>query len=308
MRSRLAAEPELRKVHDNIANTLRAASLASQQQEPPDDLVERTLRRIAAHKRTEALIARQAAGVNAHVPTFSLREFAALAAAAVILAAVVIPAFMEGRARTMTGKCAANVGQIGYALQAYASENGGHLPMASSDTAAWLPGTGEPAKSNSAALFKLVVRHANPVSFQCPAVGGGTFVVRPGMTDFPGQPYISYSYQHAIGAANLRRDDLRLRGVLEHMAILADNTPLFQNGQFRRDRLNVAGSENHNATGQNVLYLDSHVDWHDGARVGVNGDHIFMAGNLQQYRGDETPTGPEDTFLLPAYSAGQASR
>ena len=134
-------------------------------------------------------------------------------------------------------------------------------------------------------------------------MGGPSFVVRAGMTDFPSATFISYSYHHTSGPDRPRLNDPRLQGVKEHMAILADSTPLFDDGTFRPDRVNASAGDNHGVTGQNVLYLDMHVDWKDEASVGVNRDNIFLAGSIRDYHGTEAPAGPQDTFLLPAFSA-----
>ena len=85
------------------------------------------------------------------------------------------------------------------------------------------------------------------------------------------------------------------------MAILADSTPFYRNGGFEADQAATAASENHGRTGQNVLYLDMHVGWAKGPAVGVNKNNIFLAEGIYNYRGNETPVGPTDTFLLPAY-------
>ena len=68
-----------------------------------------------------------------------------------------------------------------------------------------------------------------------------------------------------------------------------------------QDYLGASAGDNHQGAGQNVLYLDGHVSWSDTAQAGVRGNNIFLAEGIFHYRGDETPAGPTDTFLLPAY-------
>ena len=118
------------------------------------------------------------------------------------------------------------------------------------------------------------------------------------MVDFPSPQYVSYSYQYSLGRA-VRRDAPELVNVAEQMAILADANPLFDGGRFRRDRLGQGVSENHRCTGQNVLYLSGAVRWFTHARAGVNGNNIWLADGIYEYHGDEKPTSPVDTFLLP---------
>ena len=39
------------------------------------------------------------------------------------------------------------------------------------------------------------------------------------------------------------------------------------------------------------------------ANAGVRGNNIYLAEGIYQYRGEETPVSPTDSFLLPAYTA-----
>ena len=39
--------------------------------------------------------------------------------------------------------------------------------------------------------------------------------------------------------------------------------------------------------------------WFTHAQAGVNGNNIWLADGIYDYRGDEKPTSPVDTFLLP---------
>jgi len=301
VRQRLARDDAFRRLHDDIANTFAAMRLLPEV-EPPDGLVERTLEQVRIKRQTDALLASQKPARRVLLPTFSLREIAVLAAAAVVLLTVFVPSVYMAKARAQRGQCASNVGQIGAAIQAHASANKGLLP-AIDGGGRWLAGDGQPVVSNSAALFKLVsARYASPVSFQCPAVGGGSFVMRAGMTDFPQARFISYSYQHTSGPVRPTLNDPALQEVKEQMAILADSTPLFDGTRFRPDRLNASAGDNHGGAGQNVLYLDMHVEWHSEASAGVHGDNIFLAGDIRHYRGTEVPTRPDDTFLLPSFS------
>jgi hypothetical protein len=301
-RRRLAEDEQFAKIHRNIENSLAALNLACEY-EPPEGLVEATIDRVRQHRQTQALIERQRPAPRTFAGTFSLRELGALAAAAVLLAAVFVPSLLESRRRALIGQCAADLGHAGYALQAYATENEGRLPGVEREEP-WLPAQGREAVSNSAGIFKLVSGgYASPTWFQCPAVGGDSFVVQAGMTDFPGPKYVSFSYQHSIGPERLRIDDPRLGDVQEHMAILADESPVFQGGRFHPEGVTAQASENHGGRGHNVLYLDRHVAWKQEASVGVEQDNIFLAGGIRHYEGTERPTDVTDSFLLPAYSS-----
>jgi len=302
VRQRLESDAEFRQVHDDLVNTLSAVELAPEV-EPPADLVERTLWRVSAAGRTNELLAREQARPRSIVPTFSFRELVGLAAAVFLLAVILVPSLQQARDVRLAGLCGSNVGQIGRALQAFASDNEGDLPSACRTRRRWLPGQDEPTVSNSAALFRLVRQgYESPMVFQCPGVRRGSFVVNAGMVDFPAGDYVGYSYQHSLGPNPPNINSPQLAGKTDQMVILADSSPMFANGHFRRDRLGASAGDNHRGKGQNVLYLDMHVQWAIRANVGVEGDNIFLAEGVQDYQGTETPASGTDTFLLPSYS------
>jgi len=308
VRRRLESDAEFRQAHDDLANALAALELAPEI-EPPADLVERTLWRVSSAGRTNELLAREQARPRGIAPTFSFRELVGLAAAVFLLAVILVPSLQQARNVRIAGLCGSNVGQIGRALQSFATDNDGQLPSACRTRTRWLPGQGELAVSNSAGLFRLVRDgYESPMVFQCPGVRRGTFVVSAGMVDFPAGDYVGYSYQHSLGpnAPNISAPELADKA--HQMVILADSSPVFADGRFQSDRLGAAAGDNHRGRGQNVLYLDMHVQWVTRADVGVDGDNIFLVEGVWDYRGTERPTSRADTFLLPAYSGNCDSR
>jgi prepilin-type processing-associated H-X9-DG protein len=120
--------------------------------------------------------------------------------------------------------------------------------------------------------------------------------------DFKGYPYLSYGYQLPFGRMGKPSENLDPR-----MAILADKGPYFEAGTPRSDgsvpdqpvgtpggALTIAGattdvqllqldpdrwrpynSRNHASEGQNVLFVDGHVEWVNKPIVGVNHDNIY---------------------------------
>ena len=303
VRRRTQAEPELKRACDDIRNTFSAMDLAIQA-EPPADLVTRTMARIRSARQTDALLAReQLTRRDVIRPTFSIREIAAVAAIVLMIGAIFGVSFREADRRRQRIACAQNVSKIGAAVMSYANRNEGHLPSTAGANDRWLPTSDQPAASNSRALFRLIADgYLQPPAFQCPAVGGDSFAVRAGMTDFPGGKFVSYSFQHSIGPKGLSVEDKRLERVREHMAILADSSPVFSGGRFSAADLARQASDNHDQTGQNVLYLDMHAEFKVQPAVGVGGDNIFLADGVTDYKGNEKPTGPTDSFLLPSWS------
>jgi hypothetical protein len=296
---RLEEDPEFRTLRGDLGSALDALKLFGAP-EVPEDLADRTLARIASARQSTAARTRQELAGGGR-PTFSLRELGTLAAAAVIMALLFVPWARQARNRSLQGKCAANVGQIGTGMKNFALDNEDSLPMAHASNAAWLPRDGRKPVSNSAGLFRLVGGRYAPVSvFQCasdPDAAGEAFGVNYGMTDFPAAKYISYSYQHALG----KSIQLPVAG---EMAVLSDKTPVFENGRLQAEFLSSprASSRNHGRRGHNVLYPDWGVKWREQATVGVNGDNIFLVQGKEEYDGTETPANATDSFLLPAWS------
>jgi hypothetical protein len=306
VRQRMQRDADFRALHQNIARSFQALNLLPEP-EAPADLVRRTMARIRQARQTDALIAREEIGRGMRSPTFSLREAGVMAASLLIVAFLFIPSIRQAGRIRQIGQCASNIGQIGTALQSYASSNNEHLPTVGGHDLRWLPGQ-DRVTSNSAALFKLVSgNYASASLFTCPAVADNrAFRVAPGMTDFPDARTIRYSYQHAIGH-DLSLNDPALADIKAEMVILGDSTPLYHNGSFDARQAATACSENHGRTGQNILYLDLHVRWVKVPTVGVNGNNIYLADSppdrcITNYRGDEMPIGPTDTFLMPAYT------
>lgn len=303
---RLKKENDLQNLKADVENAFKALDALPDVQ-PPEDLVEKTLARIRHDQQIKALLAKQENTRRVFRPTFSLRELGAIAAAAVIMAAVFIPSIRQARNTSMATACASKVGQIGSAMLSFANANNNLLPIADVQNNRWLANQSAPSQptvSNSAALFRLVQQsYAQPPLFQCPAVGCESFEARSGMVDFPAAKYVHYSFQHNLGGAALSRNNPQLAGRESQMAILADCTPVFDGGHFLREYANDnAASPNHKGAGQNVLYLDGHVAWADKPTVGIDGDNIYLMKKVTEYRGDEAPVDPTDSFLLPAYS------
>ena len=302
--ARLAAEKALADHHRDVTATLAAVGLLPEV-EPPAGLVARTIERIRQKQQTDALLAREGLSAPVRRPAFSLRELGAMAAVAAMLACVLLPAVRRASQVAAAGQCAARAGQIGSAMTDYANAHDDRLPAAGSQQR-WL-GTSAQG-GTSAGLFKLVAAgYAPPAVFRCPAGSGegtGDFEVRAGMVDFPSPDAVGFSYQHTFGANELRRSHPAVATVAESMAILADQSPVFDEGRTQSPAQpnEKANSHNHGQTGQNVLYLDMHVAWVQTPDAGVMGDNIYLAKGVKTYRGDEAPTGPTDTFLLPAYT------
>jgi hypothetical protein len=302
VRQRLQQDEPFSRLHDDLRNTFSALELAVDH-EPPAGLVESTLNRLRSAKQTNALLAREQLSRRDVIrPTFSLRELAAIAGVVLLVVSIFGVSYREAEQRKMRDDCAMQQARIGSALQSYAIRSDGWLPSTGDSQRRWLPAGDRPAVSNSKGLFALVRDgYVEPPTFQCPAVGGESFAVQAGMTDFPSSKFVNYSYQYSLGPKGLWLHDRRIADVKASLAILADENPVFENGRFRRDRVRAPVSHNHDSRGQNVLYLPGNVEFQPRPSVGVRGDNIYLAEGVYEYSGEEAPAGPTDTFLLPAF-------
>ncbi len=296
LRRRLAEDERFAARHREIQTALEALDRYDVPA-PPVNLVERTLARVSAQRRSEGLLVERPTGRRAFAPTFSYREMAALAAGLLLIVGIFVPAMRQARRRANRSLCGASQGQIGTGLIHYANTNDGLLPAAPATGSGWLVASGPERSSNSAGLFLLVrSRYVSAETFQCPAAGGESFVARGGMTDFPSPKTIGYSYQHSL-ARPINRE--ALADVADEMVILGDHTPFFAGGVYRRKDTGAI-STNHGGSGQNALHLNSSVFWTRDNHVGVNGDNIFLADGITAYTGVEVPASPTDSFLLPS--------
>ena len=308
VQERIDQDESFRKHYEDIASFSRAVK-QSIEVEPPQGLARATMELVRQKRQTDALLAREEAARGPRPSVLSLRELAAAVAVVVMLLLVMIPSFRQANHLAQRDLCGAQVGLIGAGLNSYANSNDDYFPAATgAPDRRWMGSISNPPPSNAQSLFKLIAGgYAGTGSFRCPALEGdqkdtADFMVVAGMLDFPRGDYVDYSYQHSISSAPLRRSDRALTNVASSMAVLADSNPVFVKGRFDPTRVNQSASDNHAQEGQNVLYLDMHVDWSKTACAGVAGNNIYLAEGVFHYEGDEQPTGPTDTFLLPAFT------
>jgi prepilin-type processing-associated H-X9-DG protein len=70
----------------------------------------------------------------------------------------------------------------------------------------------------------------------------------------------------------------------------------------RLEDLHQGSSANHGGRGQNVLYLDGHVEWRTNRNAGINGDDIFVNWDNQVFAGrarEDTVLGSSDATPTP---------
>lgn len=193
----------------------------------------------------------------------------------------------------------------------------------------------------SRSMFLLVIQGSSTTKqFICPSSGDSEDELRnssgtqetaaqPGINrfDFKGYPFLSYGYQLPYSRKARPNQNLDVR-----IALMADKGPYYeangnqdvatnikkpkfegatQGGDILRvsqDRWRPYNSRNHNGEGQNVLYLDDHVDFNKKPIVGVNSDNIFtrqggysfeesLLGNIP--KNNKGPLTSTDTVIIP---------
>jgi len=272
--------------------------------DPPDDLVRRTLGRIRQHQAVDPDVAKlhaQGRGVDTPI---RLREILAVAAMLVIGASVILPMLAKTRSDAMRVACRANMATVSKAFAQYAADYAGMMPRGRivPDSnwyhVGWTRYEWQPIKANSANLYLLVRgRYVEPDTLACPANEAAPRVMTADVRDWPTASAVSYSYQNQFAPTSIRlSDDPR-------MAILADKNPRFETSDgmtltYRKSMPMALSSQTHGRFGQNVLSAGGGVLWLLYPRM-ANGDHIFVADGVEDYQGNETPSGRGDAFLVP---------
>ena len=113
------------------------------------------------------------------------------------------------------------------------------------------------------------------------------------LDDFPSVANCSYD-SHNVAGSPIRIDSSPT------MPIYADRNPLFAGNQFHADQDPLRNSPSHDdGAGQNVLFLDGHVEWMKVPVYGNHQDNIWSVEGVEDYRGDEFPKRPDDAFIIP---------
>ncbi len=172
---------------------------------------------------------------------FTLIELLVVIAIIGILAGILLPVLSRARESARKTQCMSNIKQIGMGLIMYANENSETFP---SDTAY---SAGSPAMRGLNILYDTYISD-NKV-FNCPsdttvtgATNAGMLVSTIGGTEAFTSTQCSYGYDRT----HTQADDA-------DVALVADRPPATPS--------TTANSANHNARGQNIVYVDGHVEF-----------------------------------------------
>jgi prepilin-type processing-associated H-X9-DG protein len=221
-----------------------------------------------------------------------------------LIISIVIPTIRRMRQTSGRLPCPSHLQQLGQALLLYANENKGSLPRTTyapgpNPLPVWGTGTtasdpfapdGPQPNDVSAVLFLLLrTQDITPEVFYCPSLdgakiddfggGGNTAAARSNFTDV--RRNLSYSIHNPYardGAIPPEASDWWTSDMSATFAIAADRNPGTAGGDDNvlhptvsssATDMRRANSRNHDREGQNVLYGDGHVEFHQNPFVGV---------------------------------------
>jgi hypothetical protein len=317
LRDRLASDPKLAAENEVLAGVF-AALRADRVPAPPRDLDERiiaavgrarpALRTVSAPAARDQSAAEWVESGNTRIIRMrGMRDVLAVAAMIVLAVGLGVPSVLHMKERSRRTMCAANLAQLGQAMNAYASVFGNSLPFGGwSRGDSWRP-TDEPGltvRPNRQHVYLLLRNgYVNPNQFVCPSSHdvpmAADQVAR--RDDFLESANVSYAYQNMAGARP------QVGAVDPELPILGDDNPLFDSGRPLFDLavhklglrdLSQTNSRAHDGTGQNILTLGGSSKWITTPAFGAAGDNIWTLYEVTQYTGQEGPQAATDSHLL----------
>ncbi|WP_347275171.1 DUF1559 domain-containing protein [Candidatus Kuenenia sp.] len=198
---------------------------------------------------------------------FTLIELLVVIAIIGILASILLPVLGKARESARKTQCASNLKHIGLALRMYANDQEGAFPAG-----------GSTGMESLGALYNKYISERK--IFRCPSdssVSEANNLNLTAVSDIlsPNTSFTTASCSYGYDDTHILDDD---PGVI----IAADAQGTSTTGL----------SDNHNETGQNVLYLDGHVEWKGTTTCGYYNGSTY--DDIYSGTGDGT-----DTYIAP---------
>ena len=268
---------------------------------------------------------------------FSVVELLVIVLILALGTAFLMPTLCRSSEQANRARCAKTLRALGSMLQMYANENRGAFPRTAADESDWpVPvfftnansrrsfGPDAPAPNDvTAAMFLLMRTQDLPGDvFICPSSTGEQTRQNPAnAANFADPVQLTYSYINPYPSKAAVDAGFKLAfQTTSDFAIAADINPggsalltVKPDGR-RREMVNV-NSPNHGGDGQNVLYLDGRVEFHNTPFCGMkrpvgDRDNIYTAGAPGGSR-PQTVVGAAvdqfDSVLLPTSQSGPAT-
>ena len=243
---------------------------------------------------------------------FTLVELLVVIAIIALLMGILMPALSRVRQIAFRVVCGTNLSGIGKAMLVYSNDYDDELPRSGGRNSPWaakipnwqatnrfgaygVSANGEGGVGSISSCLYLLVKYADvtPKSFICKG-DSGTSEFKPAdygagnrdlidLWDFGPEPkeHCSYAYHMPFGLYALTTSGE------PGMAVAADRNPFVQSPMAEpkdislfvpeggREAIRFGNANQHQEEGQNVLYLDSHVNFEKTPYCGINEDNIY---------------------------------
>jgi type II secretory pathway pseudopilin PulG len=339
-RDLIAANPEAARLYGGLEETL--TELDSIKYEPcPENLADLTIARLKvaasasragqaestgqshlerlleAERQKAAALTGASSGIKIQSGPRLLRnffEFAATAAAIILISGILFPTFSYMRQQSRLTACTANMQSVGQAINQFLSDNGKNLAGVelSAGSPWWKIGDqSQQSQSNTRFAWQMVKQdYVKPNDFVCAGHRGGCPVtpeqLLSQLQDFSSRNNISYSFIIISDKMPPLQGGSR-KIVMGDMNPVFRSIPMYGNSAYEKmkefekvlldQQLKQMSSTNHYGKGQNVMYSDGSAEFIKD-RV-VNGDDIFTVRGVDSYTGTESPADENDIFLVP---------
>ena len=277
---------------------------------------------------------------------FTLVELLVVIAIIALLMGILMPALARVRQIAYRLHCGTNLSGIGKAMLIYSNDFDDELPQAGlkdsvwtatipnwrnvSQTEAFSSSRGSAASITSSFFLLIKYAEVTPKSFLCKGDSkikrfrlSETDLANTGAElidcwDFGPTPqaHCSYSYHSTFGTVGLTSSSN------PGMAMAADPNPWLNSPAFKarpntpdwcefdpggeKPKIKLGNARTHQEDGQNVVYVDGHVDFEKSSACGVNGDNVFTkwgSAPEEKQKGvraepGDAPEGRGDSLLL----------
>jgi prepilin-type processing-associated H-X9-DG protein len=312
----IESSQEASDIYHKINNAV-APLQSLQEQQCPDDLVERTVLRLnntarSSQLQLENMLAAEQRRYSNNGEGFwlSISKRLAMAAVFIIVGSFLITTFnVTTNYARQKSQCQAQLFNIFQGFMNYQNDHDGQTPAVAIESGQpwWKVGyEGNENHSNTRKAWLMVKGgYVDAAKFVCPGHQGSQTKPIPSdyisrMNDFPSKRYISYSIQ--VKCPNKSPYFIRRRAVISDMNPLFENLPKQFSDRIRihvNDKLMRMNSRNHMRRGQNVLFCDGSVTFVRKRQVDISNDDIFTIRDYQVYEGVEMPVCELDNFLAP---------